>query len=328
LYREFLEHYRWIKGRKVWQIRKQASGQIGRIVYANPGEGERYFLRVLLNHVRGATSYEDLRTVAGVTYSTFREACEKRGLIEMDKSIDDCLTEATTFQMSCALRRLFATILVFCEATNIRGLWDKHKDTLGEDLSRDNKNTSTVEQMVLRDIRDMLHSMGKDIRDYGLPPICDMGPNSIDMMKEVREEHNVSVDQDHLDIFDSLNKEQREWFDEIIQHVLANKSQVFFVDGPRGAGKTFLYKALLARVRSKGLIAIATATSGIAASILPGGRTAHSRFKIPIKIGDNSMCSFTKQSGTAELLRRASLIIWDEVAMTKHQCIETLDRSL
>ncbi|XP_066363911.1 ATP-dependent DNA helicase PIF1-like [Miscanthus floridulus] len=93
-------------------------------------------------------------------------------------------------------------------------------------------------------------------------------------------------------------------------------------------GKTFLYKAFLAKVWSERLIAIATAISGIAASILPRGRTAHSRFKFPIKIGDNSMCSFTKQSGTAELLRRASLIIWDEVAMTKRQCIETLDKSL
>ncbi|XP_002449443.2 uncharacterized protein LOC8071841 [Sorghum bicolor] len=328
LYREFPEHYRWITGRKVWQGRKQSSGQIGQIVYANPAEGERYFLRVLLNHVRGATSYEDLRTVAGVTYSTFREACEKRGLIETDQSINDCLTEATTFQMPCALRRLFATILVFCEDTDIRGLWAKHKDALGEDFSRDNDNTFIVEQMVLRDIRDMLHSMGKDIRDYGLPPISDEGPSSVDMMREVTDEQNIPIDQDHLDIFDSLNKEQREGFDEIIQHVFANKSQVFFVDGPGGTGKTFLYKALLARVRSRGLIAIATATSGIAASILPGGRTAHSRFKIPIKIGDNSMCSFTKQSGTAELLRRASLIIWDEVAMTKRQCVETLDRSL
>jgi len=116
LYREFPEHYRWIKGKKVWQIRKQKSGQMGRMVYANPAEGERYFLRVLLNHVRGATSYEDLRTVAGVTYSTFREACKKGGLIETGKSIDDCMTEATTFQMLCALRMLFATILVFCEA--------------------------------------------------------------------------------------------------------------------------------------------------------------------------------------------------------------------
>jgi hypothetical protein len=77
-----------------------------------------------------------------------------------------------------------------------------------------------------------------------------------------------------------------------------------------------------------GLIAIATATSGIAASIMPRGRTAHSRFKIPIKLKDNSICSFTKQSGTTELLKQASLIIWDKVAMTKRQVVETLDRSL
>jgi len=148
------------------------------------------------------------------------------------------------------------------------------------------------------------------------------------MMRDIREEQNVRVDQDDIDAYKSLNKEQRTGFDEIIRHVIDRKSQVFFIDGPGGTGKTFLYKALLAKVRSEGMIAIATATSGIAASLLPGGRTAHSRFKIPIKVGHNSMCNFTKQSGTAELLRQASLIIWDEVAMTKRQAVETLDRSL
>uniref|UniRef100_A0A0E0I015 ATP-dependent DNA helicase n=1 Tax=Oryza nivara TaxID=4536 RepID=A0A0E0I015_ORYNI len=145
---------------------------------------------------------------------------------------------------------------------------------------------------------------------------------------EVREEQSVPIDPEHLDIYKSLNDEQRAGLDDIIQHVIKKKSQVFFVDGPGGTGKTFLYKALLARVRSDGLIAIATATSGIASSILPGGRTAHSRFKIPIKLAHNSMCNFTKQSGTADLLRRASLIIWDEAAMTKRQAVKTLDRSL
>ena len=96
LYREILKHYRWISGKKAWQRRKQR-GQVGRIVYAHPAEGERNFLRVLLNHVPGATSFEDLRTVAGIMYPTFRETCEKRGLIERDQTIDDCLSEATTF---------------------------------------------------------------------------------------------------------------------------------------------------------------------------------------------------------------------------------------
>jgi ATP-dependent DNA helicase PIF1 len=139
--------------------------------------------------------------------------------------------------------------------------------------------------------------------------LCQADEFNNDIMKEVREELAVPVDQEHLDMYTSLNKEQREGFDEILDCVMNKKSHVFFVDGLGGTGKTFLYKALLGRVRSEGLIAIATATSGIVASILPGGRTAHSRFKIPIKLADNSTCSFTKQSGIAELLRTASLYL-------------------
>jgi hypothetical protein len=85
---------------------------------------------------------------------------------------------------------------------------------------------------------------------------------------------------------------------------------------------------LLARVRGEGKIAVATATSGVAASIMPGGRTAHSRFKIPLNLEEGKSCSFTKQSGTAKLLRMASLILWDEATMTKRQAIEVLDRSM
>ena len=103
---------------------------------------------------------------------------------------------------------------------------------------------------------------------------------------------------------------------------------MFFVDGPGGTGKTFLYKALLARVRSKGKIAIATATSGVAASIMPEGRTAHSRFKIPLTIQDGGVCNFTKQSGTTKLLQEASIILWDEATMTKRKAIEALDKSM
>ena len=76
------------------------------------------------------------------------------------------------------------------------------------------------------------------------------------------------------------------------------------------------------------LISIGTATSGIAVSIMPGGCTAHSLFKIPIKLDNNTMCSFTKQSGTAELLHRDALVIWDEVAMTKRQALETLRQNI
>jgi hypothetical protein len=142
------------------------------------------------------------------------------------------------------------------------------------------------------------------------------------------EEENLGYEEEHLAIIDTLNAEQSASFDEILHHVIKGKGHVFFVDGPGGTGKTYVYKALLAKVRSMNLVAIATTTSGIDASIMPGGRTTHSRFKIPIKMDESRMCGFSKQSGTTELLKRASLIIWDEVAMTKRQCVEILDRSL
>jgi hypothetical protein len=61
LYREFPEHYRWDRTEKEWLRRKQRM-QIGRMVYVCPPEGERYYLCILLNHVRGATSFDDLKT--------------------------------------------------------------------------------------------------------------------------------------------------------------------------------------------------------------------------------------------------------------------------
>jgi ATP-dependent DNA helicase PIF1 len=66
------------------------------------------------------------------------------------------------------------------------------------------------------------------------------------------------------------------------------------MEGPSGTGKTFLYRSLLATLRSRNKLAVATATFGVAASIMPGGRTTHSCFKIPLTIEDGSFCSFTK----------------------------------
>ncbi|PWZ30269.1 ATP-dependent DNA helicase PIF4 [Zea mays] len=282
LYRDFPEWYTLQQG-KVWQRRKRnTGGQVGRIVSAHPAEGERFYLRLLLNHVTGATSYADLRTVDGDTLPSFREAAQRRGLLEADDTIDECLNEAAISQMPSALRRLFATIL----------------------------------------------SMGKDIKTFPLPVIIDKYDDSHGTDREIYEEESIEPTAEDVAMKETLNEEQRSVYDKILSVVDTNNGGVFFVDGPGGTGKTYLYKALLATLRSQDKIAVATATSGVAASILPGGRTAHSRFKIPLTIDDGAICSFTKQSGTAKLLQKASLIIWDEASMTKRQAIEALDNSM
>ncbi|SGY57592.1 BQ5605_C006g04288 [Microbotryum silenes-dioicae] len=68
--------------------------------------------------------------------------------------------------------------------------------------------------------------------------------------------------------------------------------------------------------RWQGTYALAVASSGIAALLLPKGRTAHSRFKIPIDIFDDSTCNVPKQEQLAEL--------WDEAPMQHRRCFGTL----
>ena len=88
-------------------------------------------------------------------------------------------------------------------------------------------------------------------------------------------------------------------------------------------------KALIQACHGRGSIALAVATSGIAALLLPKGATAHSTFKLPCAgLDKNSTCNIPRQSGRAELMRQASLIIWDEAMMCHRHCLEALDRTL
>ncbi|XP_062208448.1 uncharacterized protein LOC133909939 [Phragmites australis] len=199
---------------------------------------------------------------------------------------------------------------------------------MSDDFRRNQMNSHVVEQMVLLDIRNMLQSMGKDISSFPLREIEEEHDTMSGEVREIFEERSIEVDHEFSSVVSSLNREQRYAYDKILSYVDNGNGTAFFVDGPGGTGKIFLYKALLAKVRSEGKIAVATATSGVAASILPGGRNAHSRFKISLGIQEGGVCNFTKESETVKLLRMASLILWDEVSMTKRQAIEALDKSL
>ncbi|KAG6645978.1 hypothetical protein CIPAW_08G161000 [Carya illinoinensis] len=144
---------------------KKQKPVIGWIVTANPFEGERYYLRILLNHIRGHLSFDHIKTVDGIIAPTFREAATLHGLLNLD-------------------------ILKF----------------------------------------------------------------------------------------------------------FSNETAVFFIDGPGGTGKTFLYKTLLAKIRSEHFIALATASSGV--------------------------------GGLARLLCLSRLIVYDEAPMSRKESIETFDKML
>jgi len=80
--------------------------------------GERYYLQMLLHIVQGATSYEDLRTVVGILYSTFKEACSARGLLHDTNEWHEALTEASIWAIEAELRSMFWSMLMFSEVSH------------------------------------------------------------------------------------------------------------------------------------------------------------------------------------------------------------------
>jgi hypothetical protein len=99
------------------------------------------------------------------------------------------------------------------------------------------------------------------------------------------------------------------------------------VSGHGGTGKTFLWRTFIAKLRSKGMIVLAVASSGVAALLLLGGRTVHSQFKISIDMHDRSLCNIRRGTDLAGLIRQTSLVLWDEVLMSHRRCVECLDRT-
>ncbi|KAI5390569.1 hypothetical protein KIW84_075757 [Lathyrus oleraceus] len=277
----------------------------------------------------GPTSWEYLLTNNGMTFSTFKKSAEDRGFLETDHSIRDCLVEATSFRMPYALRRLSVTILIFCEPTDVRGLWNEFFTHMVEDYrTTNNVVESNLTNMLLKDLNELLNLHGKKIDDYDLPSLP---PNTIDkgaVPSIIQEELAIDIPNEDIESIAKLNNDQMIAFNIIMNVIIQKHTGVFFVDDPGGTGKTFLYRTLMASLRSRGEIVLATASSGIAATLLPGGRTAHSRFKIPIDIQPSSISGIEKQKDLANLIRVATAIIWDEAPMTNKNCLEALDRSL
>ena len=126
----------------------------------------------------------------------------------------------------------------------------------------------------------------------------------------------------------TLNLDQIRVFQFVTQLDERGSERCLFVYGSGGTGKTYLWKAIITYFRSKGLIVLSVASFGIAALLLPLGKTTHSMFKIPIDAHETSTYSISKQSELAQLIREASLIIWVEAPMTHHYTLEAVDYSL
>nr|GEX03722.1 hypothetical protein [Tanacetum cinerariifolium] len=173
LYRDIPRYYTWNKITRMWKRLKQGKMR-GRMVFANPIEGEQFYLRVLLQHVKGPTGFDYLYTVDDMLCTTFYRVALKRGLIKSDNYIHDCLRESSMHELPYALRRLSVTILIFCESGDVRKLWDDHYESLSKDYSLNCASVERVQNMVQTNISTILQFMGKSLSDLIFPTILRM----------------------------------------------------------------------------------------------------------------------------------------------------------
>nr|GEX18439.1 hypothetical protein [Tanacetum cinerariifolium] len=188
-----------------------------------------------------------------------------------------------------------------------------------------------IDNYCLMEIQDLLNTNGTTLTEFSDMP--QPNPTLLTSMDNrlIREARAFDMNKSriqHQQLYPQLNLKQRLIYEEVVDSVHNKKGQFHFVYRPGGIGKTFLYKTIISRLRSELKIVLAVASSGIFSLLLPGGRTAHSRFVIPLELLENNTCKIKQNTHLAKLMQQVELIIWDEAPMTQKYAFEALDKTL
>ncbi|VDK43225.1 unnamed protein product, partial [Cylicostephanus goldi] len=315
-YHQLPEHFTFVKERK-WKRRERSNRQIGRMHTVPPNDPERFSLRILLLHRKNIRSFEDLRTVEGRLHLTFLDAARALGLLHDDSHYESCLEEAARFQMPAELRALFSYMLAFCEISDPRNLYDRFKSDMAEDFIYRGSTEYEAEALAYFDLYDRLQVLRYDL-SVRIPLPAQSRPVLPDQTDYAYH------DQKGKEMYQCLNQQQKLAADDILASSVFGRGKLHFVDGPGGSGKTYLYNAIYHILKGERKSVVCVAWTGIAASLLPEGRTASSTFKLNMKSG-NRECSMRREAKEATILKEASTIIWDEISMVPRFSLEAVD---
>ena len=288
--------------------------------------------------IKGPTSFESLQMFGSITYPTFREACLARGLLEDDGEWRHCLLEASYMQTGERLRDLFTTLLLFCGPTKPKQLWNEFRGHICDDLGywlrcsgrQDPQEDELFDYGLWLIEWILMKTQKKQLKDFPDMPLPEHNWEGVAENSLIGEQLNYNRDREWnlaQERLAQLNPEQLNAYEKFISSVETQAGQTFFLNGPGGTGKTFIYNTICNTVHSHGWIVLCVAFSGIASLLLCGGRTAHSMFKIPLSLDSNSTCPICKEGRLAALIRNTRLIIWDEITMQHRYAAEAVDRT-
>lgn len=128
--------------------------------------------------------------------------------------------------------------------------------------------------MCLIEIEKLLQSNGRSLKDFDCLPYPESSDLHLFENRFIVDELNYDRDEMSAKCTNLLNlmtDEQKQVYNQILESVLSDCGGFFFLYGYGGTGKTFIWNALSASLRSRGLIVLNVASSGIASLLLPGG---------------------------------------------------------
>ena len=384
-YDEFPSCFTWVRGEKKWSPRvsmrvkkipranhkKEVENPdnyrfetnlkecVGRMYTVSPKEGERYYLRLMLTQIPGAMCFEDLRTVEGTVYGSFKSAAKAMGLLKDDIEWKKAIREAFSLCF-VPLTHLFATILAYCEPSDPFDIWYSEKDRFIEDFrlrhrsfKTELENDDVVVSYALMEVVEFLKTVNISskitLEEHGIfIPHPNLPP--LERVRREREEME-KMKKTFIESFPKFNGDQKRAFNKIVGTVISGlttssieidndeirirdyedfeitpQKKCFMVDASGGTGKTFLLNAIISFLKLQGKKVIVVASSGVAATLLIDGATAHSTFKIPLDITSTSTCNVSVETALARKFLDADVIIWDEIVMMHKHCLEAVDR--
>ncbi|KXN82712.1 ATP-dependent DNA helicase pif1, partial [Leucoagaricus sp. SymC.cos] len=176
---------------------------------------------------------------------------------------------------------------------------------------------------------------GRSLRHLFVIILCYCNPSHPECLWEAWR-HKISDDLrrqlSHIPCYQDRQFEDHQIYDYglyLLNKILMDgNSRMFFIHSAGGYGKTYLCNTTAATVRAQGHIDLCVASSGIAALLLERGITAHSHFKIPIPVHEDSVAGITRQSKMYEVLCHTKVIIWDGVPMQHKHGILAVDKCL
>ncbi|CAN1786124.1 ATP-dependent DNA helicase PIF1 [Linum perenne] len=319
-YAEIPNHFVWDEKECDWHPRKKGFA-VGRVVYIHPKREQVFYLRILLTKICGALSYEFLRTVNGVLYPDFKEACRVLGLLSTDDEWDAVMYEVSRWGQPRLVRNVFISLLMFCQVSNPSILLEKWFEVMSDDFAYRAREIASNGQLdppqyslrdqVLDSLQSLLASYSTDLTHFNLPlpnPRSYDSPTPSFLYPHINYDRGQQSEQ--AESYRSrLNPDQMLAYTSVMHSVDNSIGGLFFLYGHGGTGKTYLYNTIVSEIRSRGLIVLVVASSGIAATLLPDASTAHSRFKIPIEVHHTSTCMVKKGTELAEIIKATSLIV-------------------